>query len=204
MMPASEDPRSQEMQDPAPGASIRPLTRQEIHVLDLLSQGYTNEDVARSLDIAVSTVSSHVQHILKKLRVRNRVEAVLYTRHYGILAEPPRAPRAVRTQRRTKAAKSGSLRSRDPLLFLCQLNHVNQYIALSGPLHIDYNGVSGDISLVFYDAYTQRVKVHLEPAAPGEMNIEVDEMLWRYILEAAEGESMMVFSFSPVPSSGQK
>jgi DNA-binding CsgD family transcriptional regulator len=209
MMPANEDLRGQEMQDLAPEGLVRPLTRQEIYVLELLSQGYTNEAVARTLNIAASTVSSHVQHILKKLQVRNRVEAILYMRYHGIRAEaPPSAPQVpLPVQKRTNIAKSRSisLRVRDPLLFLCQLNHVNQHIALYGPLRIDYAGISGDISLVFYDAHTQQVNVHLELAArPGEMNIEVDEMLWSSILEAAEEESNRLFSSSPASSSGQK
>ncbi|HEY4387269.1 MAG TPA: helix-turn-helix transcriptional regulator [Ktedonobacteraceae bacterium] len=208
MMPVNEDAQSQEVQDPIFGESVRPLTRQELHVLDFLGQGYTNEDIAHTLNIAVSTVSSHVQHILKKLQVRNRVEAVLYMRHRSTQADVPRSPHIpLRVQESTKMpeARPASLRSRDPLLFLCQLNQVNRHIALYGPLHIDYAGISGDVSMAFYDAYAQQLKVHLEvDARPGEMNVEVDEMLWKHILEVAEGESNMLFASSPASSSGQK
>ena len=192
MMLANEDPRSQDVQDQAPGGLVRPLTRQEIHVLDLLSQGYTNEDVARALNIAVSTVSSHVQHILKKLQVRNRVEAVLYMRHQNLQDDASRPlPVSLYKQESTKKQESRfvSLRSRDPLFFFYQLNLVNCYIALCGPLHIDYAGITGEVSLAFYDTQTQQVKVHLELiTGPGEMNSEVDEMLWKSILEVAERE----------------
>jgi DNA-binding CsgD family transcriptional regulator/GAF domain-containing protein len=52
------------------------LTRREVEVLELMAQGLTNAGVAAQLWISEGTVKQHVKHILHKLRVGNRVEAV--------------------------------------------------------------------------------------------------------------------------------
>jgi DNA-binding NarL/FixJ family response regulator len=52
------------------------LTTREAEVLQLLAQGATDRQIADTLVIAESTAKKHVQHILRKLRVRNRAEAV--------------------------------------------------------------------------------------------------------------------------------
>lgn len=48
---------------------ITPLTQREIEVLDLVSKGYSNEDIAEILVIALSTVKCHYNHILNKFNV---------------------------------------------------------------------------------------------------------------------------------------
>lgn len=59
----------------------RMLTRREIEVLELAADGWTNGRIAERLFISEATVKSHVGHILRKLGVTNRVEAVsLYLR----------------------------------------------------------------------------------------------------------------------------
>ncbi len=188
------------------GDPVRPLTRQELHVLDLLGQGCTNEEIAGELNITASTVSSHVQHILKKLQVRNRVEAVLYIRHSlgqleGFRLFQPVAP----NQEQIKAPETRpiSLYLRDPLLFLSQINHINWCIAIHGPIHIDYFGIAGDVTVAYYDpcARQLRIRLALYSTRPGEINIEVDEYLWKYLLELVEVASNALFSpYSPAQS----
>lgn len=57
------------------------LSRREVEVLDLAADGWTNGRIADRLFISEATVKSHVGHILRKLGVTNRVEAVsLYLR----------------------------------------------------------------------------------------------------------------------------
>jgi LuxR family maltose regulon positive regulatory protein len=51
------------------------LTPRESEVHDLLAQGLTNEEIARSLYISLSTTKVHVKHIYEKLGVRSRLEA---------------------------------------------------------------------------------------------------------------------------------
>ena len=54
------------------------LTPREEEILRLIAKGYSNKRVARELDLAVGTVKVHVKHILKKLRLRTRVEAAVW------------------------------------------------------------------------------------------------------------------------------
>lgn len=54
------------------------LTPQERNVLNLLSLGHTNKEIAATLRISSSTVKKHVQSLLRKLQVKNRVEAAVY------------------------------------------------------------------------------------------------------------------------------
>jgi two-component system nitrate/nitrite response regulator NarL len=54
------------------------LTGREEEILRLIAMGYSNKLVAHELDLAVGTVKVHVKHILKKLRLRTRVEAAVW------------------------------------------------------------------------------------------------------------------------------
>ena len=56
------------------------LTRREREVLDALSDGKSNKEIAQGLDIAPNTVRVHVSALLQKLSVRNRVEAAVMAR----------------------------------------------------------------------------------------------------------------------------
>jgi DNA-binding NarL/FixJ family response regulator len=63
-----------------PGPRLRPaggeLTAREWQVLDLLIDGAGTADIAEHLGLAVETVRSHIKHVLRKLGVRTRSEAV--------------------------------------------------------------------------------------------------------------------------------
>ena len=54
------------------------LTRREAEVLRLMAEGATNATIAERLVISSDTVKSHVKHILRKLAVRNRSQAVTH------------------------------------------------------------------------------------------------------------------------------
>jgi DNA-binding NarL/FixJ family response regulator len=51
-------------------------TRREVEVLRLLAQGLSGRDVAERLVLSPKTVSTHIEHILDKLGVQNRAQAV--------------------------------------------------------------------------------------------------------------------------------
>lgn len=54
----------------------RLLTKREWEILELLTAGNNNEQIAQHLDISCSTVKNHVSSILKKLNASNRTNAV--------------------------------------------------------------------------------------------------------------------------------
>lgn len=53
------------------------LTRREEQIIEAVSGGLTNKEIARKFDISDKTVKHHVTVVLQKLHARNRVEAVL-------------------------------------------------------------------------------------------------------------------------------
>src|SRR3954454_22976095 len=67
---------------PTLDASDSPLTAREREVIELVSSGATNQEIANALVISESTVKSHVKHILRKLGAANRAEAV--SRHLSM------------------------------------------------------------------------------------------------------------------------
>jgi DNA-binding CsgD family transcriptional regulator len=54
------------------------LTRREQQVADLACQGYTNAEIAKSLDVRLATVKTHLIHIFGKTDVKNRAELTRY------------------------------------------------------------------------------------------------------------------------------
>ena len=59
------------------GATLKLTTAQQ-RVLDLLSLAKTNKEIAVTLDISPATVKRHVENILRKASLKNRVEAAIY------------------------------------------------------------------------------------------------------------------------------
>jgi len=55
-----------------------PLTAGEKRVLVLLSSAKTNKEIASALGISPATVKRHLENVLRKLQLRNRVEAAIY------------------------------------------------------------------------------------------------------------------------------
>jgi DNA-binding CsgD family transcriptional regulator/tetratricopeptide (TPR) repeat protein len=64
------------------------LTDREADVLRLLAKGHTNREIGQQLFISPKTASVHVTNILRKLAVRDRVQAATVAVHLG-LADPP-------------------------------------------------------------------------------------------------------------------
>lgn len=54
------------------------LTTRELEVFDYLIEGLCNKAIARKLDISVGTVKVHVKHVLRKLDLHSRLEAVVW------------------------------------------------------------------------------------------------------------------------------
>ena len=54
------------------------LSRRERDVLDQIRLGLTNRQIAERLVVSTNTINKHVQSVLRKLRVTNRVQAAIY------------------------------------------------------------------------------------------------------------------------------
>jgi len=61
------------------------LSQREREVLQLLTQGQTNREIAQHLFLSVSTVKIHVEHILAKLGVSDRTQAAVRAIELGLL-----------------------------------------------------------------------------------------------------------------------
>ena len=66
---------------------VADLTNRELEVLSLLAQGFSTDDIARSLSISPSTTRNHIRNILQKLEVHSRLEAVVQAYRLGLISE---------------------------------------------------------------------------------------------------------------------
>ena len=57
-------------------AAVSTLTAREREIVQLITEGDSNADIARDLSISLSTVKSHVAQIMRKLRTQNRAQTV--------------------------------------------------------------------------------------------------------------------------------
>lgn len=64
---------------------IEPLTSREEEVLRLLATGLPNREMAPILFVAESTIKTHVEHIIGKLGVSDRVQAAVWAARHGLL-----------------------------------------------------------------------------------------------------------------------
>ena len=77
--------RQQPTAPPAQPAAVSELTPREREVFDLLAAGLSNPEICEQLVISEATAKTHVAHILQKLGLRDRVQAVIYAYESGLV-----------------------------------------------------------------------------------------------------------------------
>jgi two-component system, NarL family, nitrate/nitrite response regulator NarL len=63
------------------------LTPRESEIIGMLASGESNKSIARTLNLAESTVKIHVQGILRKLNISSRVQAAVYASEHGLIPD---------------------------------------------------------------------------------------------------------------------
>ena len=71
-------------------SELNKLTPREREIIGCLARGESNKAIARTLDLAESTVKIHVQNVLKKLKLTSRVQAAVFAVEHGILGSNAR------------------------------------------------------------------------------------------------------------------
>ena len=69
---------------PAPPRQLDDLTERELDVFRLIARGLSNAEIGQELYISDTTVKTHITHILQKLNLRDRVQAVVLAYEKGL------------------------------------------------------------------------------------------------------------------------
>ena len=70
-----------------PAALPEPLTARETEMLNLLARGLSNAEIGQAMHVSDATVRTHITHVLSKLGVRSRVQAVIWAYENGMLPQ---------------------------------------------------------------------------------------------------------------------
>ena len=74
---------------PTPPKELEELTSREMEVFRLIARGLSNSEIGEQLFITDTTVKTHVTHVLQKLSLRDRVQAVVLAYQTGVVDDGP-------------------------------------------------------------------------------------------------------------------
>jgi DNA-binding NarL/FixJ family response regulator len=77
---------------PAPPRALADLSEREQEVFRLIARGLSNAEIGKELFISETTVKTHITHILQKLDLRDRVQAVVLAYETGLFEPDPHQP----------------------------------------------------------------------------------------------------------------
>ena len=77
---------------PAPPTQLDELTERELEVFRLIARGLSNAEIGQELYISDTTVKTHITHILQKLDLRDRVQAVVLAYETGLFDTNAQSP----------------------------------------------------------------------------------------------------------------
>lgn len=118
--------QSEDVPTDFPHVDVDALTTREMQVLQLLAQGYSNEQIASELVIAAGTVKAHVHNISQKLDTKNRTQTVLVAKQLGLLQSGQPAPSKLSPHKLPQHFTS----------FVGRMDEVQQIIALLQDNHL--------------------------------------------------------------------
>jgi DNA-binding NarL/FixJ family response regulator len=88
--------------DPEIELLVRTLSRRERDILELITAGYSNQEIAKARYLSMHTVRTHIQSILVKLDVHSKLEAAIFAVRHRIV--PLDGERLGRDQQPTSAS----------------------------------------------------------------------------------------------------
>jgi LuxR family maltose regulon positive regulatory protein len=68
-----------------PSSLVTALSQRELEILQLIAQGFSNQEIGEKLFLALDTVKGHNRRIYNKLQVQRRTEAIARARELGLL-----------------------------------------------------------------------------------------------------------------------
>jgi DNA-binding NarL/FixJ family response regulator len=77
---------------PTPPKQFDDLTERELEVFRLITRGHSNAEIGQELYISDTTVKTHITHILQKLNLRDRVQAVVLAYETGLFDTNAKSP----------------------------------------------------------------------------------------------------------------